>query len=277
MRSWRMVTSPPTIRPSAPQRRSSLPASSASREEVRNVRSAPFTIVQPASTSRSSRHAHQLRVVIVAQRARLAGRWGSETNSGIGHRRLPRLGQRPRRARRAQIARLAAEADAPPARRVEHRLDAEAVRLDRLRLLHAVARDVRGVVEPREQAAVGGDEHLDLRYAGLRRARGRSASCAARASSAVVRITSATRQCLAVRGHRRAFHRVALVVPAGESLVEDAVVAPAERVQDVAGPPGQGVRARSVEDDEPGLGDLAGRGSMARTGIERAPLMCISA
>ena len=53
MRSWRMVTSPPTIRPSR-RSASSLSARPARREEARKVRSAPPTIVQPASTRRSS-------------------------------------------------------------------------------------------------------------------------------------------------------------------------------------------------------------------------------
>ncbi len=53
IRSCSIVTSPPTIRPSW-RSPSSLPPSSASREEFTNVRSAPFTIVQPDSTSRSS-------------------------------------------------------------------------------------------------------------------------------------------------------------------------------------------------------------------------------
>ncbi|HEU5195148.1 MAG TPA: hypothetical protein VFW70_10450 [Methylomirabilota bacterium] len=53
MRSCRMVTSPLTIRPSL-RSASSLPASAFSREEFRKVRSAPLTIIQPHSTSRSS-------------------------------------------------------------------------------------------------------------------------------------------------------------------------------------------------------------------------------
>ena len=53
MRSCRMVTSPPRMRPSR-RSPSSLPASSASREEFTKVRSAPFTIVHPDSTRRSS-------------------------------------------------------------------------------------------------------------------------------------------------------------------------------------------------------------------------------
>src|SRR5262249_27453371 len=38
----------------------------------------------------------------------------------------------------------------------------------------------------------------------------------------------------------------------------DAVVTPAEGVHDVAGPPGQGVGARSIEDHQAGLGNLLG-------------------
>ena len=53
IRSCSIVTSPPTMSPSR-RKPSSLPPSSARREELTKVRSAPFTIVQPASTSRSS-------------------------------------------------------------------------------------------------------------------------------------------------------------------------------------------------------------------------------
>ncbi len=52
-RSCKIVTSPLTISPSL-RRASSLPAISPSRDEFRNVRRAPWTIVQPHSTRRSS-------------------------------------------------------------------------------------------------------------------------------------------------------------------------------------------------------------------------------
>src|SRR5881628_2359576 len=59
-------------------------------------------------------------------------------------------------------------------------------------------------------------------------------------------------------GNFRALHGVAVLVPTGQPFVEDALIAPPEDVHDVAGPPGQGVRARSIEDDEAGLGNLLG-------------------
>src|SRR5438094_4042905 len=80
-----------------------------------------------------------------------------------------------------------------------------------------------------------------------------NASCAAFASSVAV-----TRDSRAWPGDVRALHGVAVLVPTGQPLVEDALVAPAEDVHDVAGPPGQGVGARSIEDDEAGLGNLLG-------------------
>src|SRR3989442_1715541 len=70
-------------------------------------------------------------------------------------------------AGRREIARLAAEAEAPAAGRVEDDLQSEPVRLHGLRLLDAVAGQVRGVVEAREQRSVGGDERLDLAHVGL--------------------------------------------------------------------------------------------------------------
>src|SRR5262249_10213080 len=60
-------------------------------------------------------------------------------------------------------------------------------------------------------------------------------------------------------GRRRrftAFDGVALRHPARESFLEHALIPPAELIEDVAGPPGQRVRARSVEDDQAGLGDF---------------------
>ncbi len=101
IRSCRIVTSPPRIRPSR-RSPSSLPASSASREEFTNVRSAPFTIVHPDSTSRSS------------DTLMTAGSWysisvrvsgegfGNETNSGsttAARRALPSARSAPARPR----------------------------------------------------------------------------------------------------------------------------------------------------------------------------------
>src|SRR2546425_12847109 len=80
-----------------------------------------------------------------------------------------------------------------------------------------------------------------------------NASCAAFAGRVAV-----TRDSRAWPGDVRALHGVAVLIPTGQPLVEDALVAPAEDVQDVAGPPGQGVGARSIEDDEAGLGNLLG-------------------
>src|SRR5215471_771066 len=67
------------------------------------------------------------------------------------------------------------------------------------------------------------------------------------------------------RGHGRvsALDGVALGHPARQPFVEHAMVTPAELVQDVAGPPGQCVRACSVEDDQAGPGDLVGAGGYA--------------
>src|SRR5439155_6113367 len=92
---------------------------------------------------------------------------GERDEVGVCDRRAAGPLERPLGARRAEVARLAAEADARPVRRREDRPDPETARLGRLRLLHAVARDVRGVVEPGEQGAVGGREDLGLEEAGL--------------------------------------------------------------------------------------------------------------
>src|SRR6267378_1824628 len=50
---------------------------------------------------------------------------------------------------------------------------------------------------------------------------------------------------------------IALVHPARKALLENALIAPPELVQDVAGPPGQRVRARSIKDYQACLRDLA--------------------
>ena len=52
-------------------------------------------------------------------------------------------------------------------KRIEDDLQPEPVRLDGLRLFDAVAGNVRGVVEAREQRRVGGHEGLHLAHAGL--------------------------------------------------------------------------------------------------------------
>src|SRR5258705_11746647 len=85
----------------------------------------------------------------------------------------------------------------------------------------------------------------------------RVTSNAARAARAIAAASGML--VLRLVGDVRALDRVALGVPAGQTLVEDAMVAPAQRVEDVAGSTGQRVRAGSVEDDEPGFGDLLGR------------------
>src|SRR5262249_58927616 len=61
-----------------------------------------------------------------------------------------------------EVARLAAEADAAAVGPFEHRLDSQPVRLGRLRLLDAVAGNVGGVVEPREQSGIRGCEDFRL-------------------------------------------------------------------------------------------------------------------
>src|SRR5207249_3037370 len=67
----------------------------------------------------------------------------------------------------AEVARLAAEADAGSRRPGEGSVDAEAIRRGGLRLLDAVRWDVRGVAEAREEGAVGGGENFGLEDAGL--------------------------------------------------------------------------------------------------------------
>src|SRR5262245_47979859 len=63
---------------------------------------------------------------------------------------------------------------------------------------------------------------------------------------------------------------ISLLLPAGQALVENLVVAPSELVEDVAGSPSQRVRARSVENDRPVLrhffGALAHASQGERTG-----------
>src|SRR6059036_861392 len=155
IRSRRIVTSPPRMRPSR-RRPSSSCASSASRPEAPNFRSAPPAIFQPASTSPSSPSARW-------------SRRGERDELGVDDRGPPRLDQRALGAGRREVARLAAEADPPALRRVEDGLDAEAVRFGRLGLLHAVAGDVRGVVEPGQHGRVRGHEHLGLADVALTR------------------------------------------------------------------------------------------------------------
>ena len=108
------------------------------------------------------RYVHQLRIVVVAQRPRLTSPLGQRNELRIRHRRLPRLRQRPRRPRRAEIARLTPEPQQPPRRRVKHRLNPNPIRLDRLRLLHPIARNMRRVIEPRQQTPVRRRKHFDL-------------------------------------------------------------------------------------------------------------------
>src|SRR5258706_9787626 len=52
---------------------------------------------------------------------------------------------------------------------------------------------------------------------------------------------------------------IVLFPPSWQSFVEHLMIAPAQGVEDVAGPPGQRVRAGSIEDDASGLRDLPGR------------------
>src|SRR5437667_925634 len=94
-----------------------------------------------------------------------------------------------------------------------------------------------------------------------------SAAPAAFASSGVV-IMSVLRRLAGLRAR----DRVALGHPAPESLVEDALVPPPELVENVAGPPGQRVRARSVEDDPPRAADLRGPGAHRRDRHRPGPL-----
>src|SRR5262249_583004 len=85
------------------------------------------------------------------------------------------------------------------------------------------------------------------------RATSASASSLARASSSTVLIVSS------VPGRRRRVTPLdgkPLGHPTRETLLEHAMVSPSERVPDVAGPPGQGVRGRSVEGYQPCLGDF---------------------
>src|SRR5262249_43330160 len=105
---------------------------------------------------------HEPRIVIVGERAPGPRRRGERDELRIGDGGASRLAQRALGAGGRQIAGLAPEADPPAIRRVENRLDAEAVRFGRLGLLDAVAGDVRGVVEPRQHGGVRRREHLGL-------------------------------------------------------------------------------------------------------------------
>src|SRR5205823_14190443 len=66
-----------------------------------------------------------------------------------------------------EIARLAPEPKAGAVRPLEDRLDPDAVGGSGLRLLDAVAGNVRGVVEAREERGVGRDEDFDLAHVRL--------------------------------------------------------------------------------------------------------------
>jgi hypothetical protein len=117
--------------------------------------------------------------VVVDQRPRLAWSRGQGDELGIGHRRLPSLGQCSRRPLRAQITRLTTKPDEPSARRLEYRLNPQPIRLNRLRLLHPITRNVRRIVEPRQQTPIRRDKHLHLTNTGLRPSKV-NAPCAAR-------------------------------------------------------------------------------------------------
>src|SRR4029453_16720970 len=98
------------------------------------------------------------------------------------------------------------------------------------------------------------------------RATSASASSLARASSSTVLIVCS------VPGRRRRVPSLdggALVHPSGKPFLEHAMIPPSELVQNVAGPPGQRVRARSIKDYQPCLGDL-GRAVVDDTKRHRA-------
>src|SRR5260370_771015 len=101
-------------------------------------------------------HLHEPGVVVAGERPRLARGAGERDEVGVGDGRSAGPRERALGARGGEIARLAAEADARPVRRVEDGADSDPARLGGLRLLDAVARDVRRVVEPGEEGAVRG-------------------------------------------------------------------------------------------------------------------------
>src|SRR5919201_4001548 len=62
---------------------------------------------------------------------------------------------------------------------------------------------------------------------------------------------------------------IALLPPPLETFVEDLVIPPPVRIEDVAGPPGQRVRAGSVEDHAAGPRDLLRRARLDDTDRHR--------
>ena len=105
--------------------------------------------------------------MVVEERARRPSRSGQGAELGITHRALARLVEGTAHPRRREIAGLGAKPDEHTLRRVEGDLDAHSVHLGALGLLHAVAGNVRRVVEPGQERPVLGHEDLDLAYAGL--------------------------------------------------------------------------------------------------------------
>src|SRR3990172_12493264 len=100
-------------------------------------------------------HLHELRVVVARQRALLARGPRQAAKLGIRDGALAGLLERRAHAVQRDVRRLRPEPYALAVRPFEYDLYADAVVLDRLGLLDAVAGGVRGGVEPRQQDAVG--------------------------------------------------------------------------------------------------------------------------
>jgi hypothetical protein len=102
------------------------------------------------------------RVVIVVQAAPLGAGSGQAVELGVAHGGPAGLGPGPLHGGRRDVARLGAEAHAVAVRPGQDHLHAHPEGLDRRGLLEPVAGDVGGVVEPRREHPVGGDEDLGL-------------------------------------------------------------------------------------------------------------------
>ena len=131
---------------------------------------------RPASLPASSASLDELRVadveeggvVVVDHLAACRSRSRERAELGIADRSQACLGERARGSRGREIAGLRAEPQQDPVGRVERDLDADAVGLRALGLLDAVAGDVGGVVEPRQERAIVRGEDLGLSHALLR-------------------------------------------------------------------------------------------------------------
>ena len=131
-----------------------------------NARSAPVTTRQPAATRLLVVQLEEPRVVIAPERPPLRSGPGQGDEGRVVHRALPGLGQRPQHALRREVRRLGPEAEARSVRAAEDDLEPDSVRCGGLGLLESVGGEMRRVGQPREQLAVGCDEHLAFENVG---------------------------------------------------------------------------------------------------------------